>query len=209
MIKAVIFDVDGVILNSEMYYQERRDHFFATKGILLNAKDHQAFIGSNPDAMMRYLFPDDLKMQEVIKQEYTEFSKKYPRDTRALLNPDIKPLLVQLKEQGIRLAIASSGTLVGIHEMLTENQLSDYFELVVSGEMFEESKPNPEIYSYTVGQLGLNVSDCLVVEDSMLGISAAKAAGLRVLALKQQAYEVNQESADARIDSLQEVLKFL
>lgn len=202
MKQAVIFDVDGVILNSEVFYQQRRKQFFQTKGITLSEEDNQAFIGSNPKAMMRHLFPNDPNMQEKMREEYLTFSKGLVYDTRELLNPDVNVVLPQLQAKGIRLAIASSGSPEGIHKMLVANDLLDYFELVVSGEMFEESKPNPQIYRYTIDQLGLKEEACLVVEDSTLGIRAAKAAGLEVLALVQRDYEVDQQLADARIQSL-------
>ncbi|MGX6961756.1 HAD family hydrolase [Vagococcus xieshaowenii] len=209
MKQAVIFDVDGVILNSEVFYQQRRKQFFQTKGITLSEEDNQAFIGSNPKAMMRHLFPNDPNMQEKMREEYLTFSKGLVYDTRELLNPDVNVVLPQLQAKGIRLAIASSGSPEGIHKMLVANDLLNYFELVVSGEMFEESKPNPQIYRYTIDQLGLKEEACLVVEDSTLGIRAAKAAGLEVLALVQRDYEVDQQLADARIQSLNDVLEYL
>ena len=209
MKKAVIFDIDGVILNSEKFYAERREQFFATKGIELSQEVNDLFIGSNPKAMMIYLFPNDPELQEEMRENYAHYSSELVYQTPDYLNPDVRPLLEELTTRGIRLAIASSGNPQGIKQMLADNQLTDYFEWVVSGEMFEESKPNPEIYQYTVAKLGLNPEECLVVEDSTIGITAAKAAGLEVLALQQTDYVVDQSQANARIASLKNVLDFL
>lgn len=209
MKKAVIFDVDGVILNSEKSYKERRAQFFLSKGIALSEEMNQSFIGSNPKAMMKAMFPGDEALQEDMRQSYLHFSEGFTMDTRDYLNPDILDLLEKLKEKQLVLAIASSGNYENIQKMLSVNHLSAYFDLVVSGEQFEESKPHPEIYRYTVEKLGLKKEQCLVVEDSTLGIRAAKDAGLEVLALMQTDYQVDQTQATAQIAFLEEVLEYL
>lgn len=117
---------------------------------------------------------------------------------------DLSLDLKELSDMGIRLALASSSSLKSIQSILSENQILDYFELLVSGEMFEKSKPHPEIYQYTVKKLDLDLSDCLVIEDSDIGMSAALNAGLEVTLLNNQ----NSKSTH-HIQSLHEILKYV
>lgn len=204
MKQAVIFDLDGVIVFSENLYQKRRRAFFQQHDIYLTDEIQTQLVGSNPKDMFQLLIPEDVKKRKRLMQEFTEFRANYSIDYRKLLNPEIESTLIKLANQHIRLAVASSAPLKGIQDTLEINGLLNYFELLVSGEMFEKSKPNPEIYHYTVGKLGVAPDQCLVVEDSTIGVSAALAADLEVAAL-------NNPNAQAtyHIQSTLDVLKYV
>lgn len=209
MKKAVIFDMDGVIIDSEITYQKRRTDFFAQKGINLTAEQQQAFVGTNPDDMLLSLFPDDEKERAKVKAEFIAFRDTYELDIKGMLNPEIEPLLSELKKNGYRLAVASSGVYDHIVRVLEVTNLLNYFELVVSGQMFAKSKPHPEIYTYTVSKLGLQASECLAIEDSEHGVNAARGAGIDVLGLVNESYKVDLDQATDKIHSLKEVPNWL
>lgn len=203
MKKAVIFDMDGVIVFSESYYRQRRKLFFAQHDIPLTDEFQEKLVGSNSRDMFELLIEDVEKRKWLIEQ-YAEFRANYPIDYREIFNAEMVRTLEALANQGIRMAVASSSSLETIQMILTENQILSYFELLVSGDKFQRSKPNPEIYQYTVKKLDLTPDDCLVVEDSSIGISAAVNADLEVLALNN-----DDPAATVPIQSVSEVLKYI
>lgn len=209
MKKAVIFDMDGVIIDSELIYQKRRAEFFRKQGIELTDEMQQAFIGTNPDDMFRVVFPEDEVRREQVKAAFLAFRGSYQVDVKSILNPDINALLEWLKEEGYRLAVASSGAFDSVVNVLEQNQLRDYFDLVVSGQQFERSKPDPEIYRYTAEMLGVAVGDCLAIEDSEHGIAAARGAGIEVLGLRNPRYQLDLSQATHVINSLNQVPTWL
>lgn len=210
MKQAVIFDVDGVIVFSERVYQERRRAFFEQYGIIIDQETNDSFVGSNMKDMFQYLIPDDEKMRTELMKKYSNNRDNNSEiDYRELFNPDIPEILENLAQKDIRLAIASSGPLVGIEHILKVNQIDHYFEQIVSGEMFEHSKPNPEIYNHSVENLGVNPQKCLVIEDSKIGIEAAVRADLDVAALKSHQFEIDQSEATYQIHSVKEVLNLI
>src|SRR5699024_12770944 len=92
-------------------------------------------------------------------------------------SPQVRPLLARLRAMGLQIALASSSALVNIRRVLTECELTEAFDVVVSGEAFTRSKPDPEIYQYTMAQLGRTPAECLIVEDSTYDVQAGPAAG--------------------------------
>ncbi|GEQ48742.1 HAD family hydrolase [Tetragenococcus koreensis] len=209
MKKAVIFDVDGVIVFSEKAYQKRRAIFFEKNGLPVSQEVQEHFVGSNAFDMFEQLIPADIKKREELLQAYQEFRRQYPINYQEMFNPDILSTLDGLVKKGIRLAVASSGPLENIYRILEVNQIKNYFELITSGEMFARSKPNPEIYQYTVSKLDLQPSDCLVIEDSAFGIEAARRANLSVAALKSQQFAIDQSQATYQIESTKQLLDLI
>ncbi|HIY57744.1 MAG TPA: HAD family phosphatase [Candidatus Tetragenococcus pullicola] len=210
MKQAVIFDVDGVIVFSERAYQKRRRRFFEQEGIVIDQKTNDLFVGSNAKDMLNYLVPDDDNKRSRLTQAYMDFQKTDTSiDYKKIFNPDIPETLEKLAKKGIRLAIASSGPLTHIEMILETNQIRDYFEQIISGEMFEHSKPNPEIYHHSVTKLGISPKECLVIEDSKIGIEAAVRADLEVAALKSHQFKIDQSEATYQIDSTKDILKLV
>ncbi len=207
MKQAVIFDVDGVIVFSEKAYQKRRRRFFKEHGLIVDQATNDLFVGSNAKDMFQYLVPDDVKKRANLQAIYTDWIKRdHSIDFQAILNPDIPDTLEMLSKKGLRLAIASSGMFANIEHILRTNHIDTYFEQIISGEMFAHSKPNPEIYQHSVAKLGLAPEECLVVEDSEIGIEAAVRADLDVAALKSKDFVIDQSQATYRIDSTKDIL---
>ncbi|AOF49837.1 MAG: HAD family phosphatase [Tetragenococcus halophilus] len=206
MRRAVIFDVDGVIVFSEKAYQKRRAAFFEQNNVSVAQEVQDYFVGSNAYDMFEQLFPEDIDKRTELLQAYKEFRQHYPMDYQEMFNPDILPTLDKLASKNIRMAVASSGPLENIYRILEVNQIKEYFELITSGDMFARSKPNPEIYQYTLSRLKLRPSDCLVIEDSTFGIEAARRANLTVAALKSPQFNIDQSQANYQIESSQQLL---
>ena len=147
----------------------------------------------------------DLSPEEA-EARYDAWAAVHPADYAALLNPGVRETVVELKGLGVRVALASSSPMDNIMHVLEVCGLSDAFEHVTSGEQFLESKPNPEIYLHTLDLLGLPATSCCCVEDSVPGIAAGKAAGLTVIAKREDRFGFSQELADAVVDSIADIL---
>ena len=107
------------------------------------------------------------------------------------------------------MALASSTQMDIIERVLRVNKIEEYFQVVVSGTQFKRSKPDPEIYHYTARQLGVKEEECLVVEDSTFGVTAASRAGMTVVAVIDDRFDFDQSLADYRIHNLLQVLEIL
>lgn len=209
MKKAVIFDMDGVLIASEPVYQKRRQRFFEKYGIHLTEKQQLSFVGSNPPKMMATLFPNDARKQTEFLTAYRAYTAKHIIDYASILDPTAETFLKKLQQKGLTLAVASSGSQRAIEQVLTETGLASYFETYVSGESFEESKPHPAIYQATAEKLGYQPSECIAVEDSYYGVLAASQAGIDVLLLRNPFYHIEAPQAHAEIDKLIQVLDFV
>lgn len=209
MKKAVIFDMDGVIIQSEMLYQKRRNIFFEAHGIIVDDTFQRNVIGSNPVDMFAMIFPKSKDKQKEYLDKYNEFKKDYHIEFKEILTDDIERTLRWLKENNYRIALASSGEYPILMRILEETMLAPYFEVVVSGADMPKSKPAPDVYLEAVKQLGLSPSECVAVEDSKHGIQASVSAGLDCLALKPNNYEVDQQLATQIINSLNDIPTWL
>ncbi|EKQ58040.1 MULTISPECIES: HAD family phosphatase [unclassified Clostridium] len=207
MKKAVIFDMDGVLAYTEKFYFRRRLEFFDELKIETPSRKIQDFIGLSSDMIWEMLVPNDEKKREDLKEKYLRYSKKHEVNFHDVLNPCAKDVLGKLKERNIKIAIASSSGKQDILRMIKECELDNYIEFFISGEECRRSKPDPEIYIETLDALNLSSKDALVVEDSTLGIKAAKSAGIMTLALVQKDYFVDQSEADFKINDLLEVIE--
>ncbi len=211
MKKAVIFDMDGVLIDSEPVYLAHLRHFLEENHCRVDEELLQAMAGASSKktwglmAQMWHKETSPESIQARYREAYPDFQAPYSK----VLFPGVRELLAWLGEVQITAAIASSSSERSIRRMLMETELEAYFSCLVSGEMFKESKPDPEIYLYTLGQLGLPAEECIVVEDSTYGISAAKAAGLEVVARRDTRFPFDQSEADYLVErtcQLKEVL---
>ncbi len=210
MIKAVIFDMDGVIIDSEPVYLEKDLEFARTKNPDVVLEDLFGMVGSSrKDAwscMERAIHNG--QTWEELRDEFRDSRNVYSEmDYRKIFRPEIPGILTELQQMGLRLALASSTGIDIIERVLKENEIRPYFEVVVTGAQFKRSKPDPEIYHYTAAQLGLPPEQCLAVEDSTFGVTAASRAGMKIAALVDHRFHFDQSLADYRMENLIEILK--
>lgn len=206
MKKAVIFDMDGVLVDTESFYFKRRMRFFDELKIEPATRKIQDFIGLTNEMIWETLVPDDEKKRKNLKEKYSNYSKEHEVCFLEVLNPSVREVLSKLKDKNIKIAIASSSEEKEILRMIEECELNRYIDFVISGEDCTQSKPSPEIYMKAIKALGILETEALAVEDSILGIRAGKSAGLTVAALVQKDYYIDQSEADYKVDDLIEII---
>lgn len=206
MVLAVIFDMDGVIIDSEAAYLDWITSYSEKRGYTISKEELQRTIGLS-SSMIADTFDRLLGkgIGEKFWYEFVEESYTYPFDYQEALNPGIRALLQTLREHGIRIGLASASDRRDIDAMLCANRLGEYFDVILSGADFAESKPNPDIYVTAARKLGVLPVNCVVVEDSDYGIEAGKAAGATVIAIEDTRFGFDQRKADYLIKDMCEV----
>lgn len=208
MIEGIIFDMDGVLADTEHFYQQRRENYLREKQFVYDAE--MDFVGSNEKAIWEAIVPDDPVLRRQMLLEYREYRAAHPEPYEKLVDPQVKPLFEELKRRGLKIGIASSSERTAIEAMMKAAGVTELVDYCISGVECSTHKPDPEIYLKAMDKLGLNTANAFAVEDSATGIAAALNAGLRVYALKPRHGErIDQSAATAVIGQLSDVLKRL
>jgi len=204
-----IFDMDGVILDSERVYQEIERTMYQELGMAVSREEHQKFMGTAELAMWTYFHEQyrlDISVEELIRTERERFIDKLEIAGSIPLMEGLVPLLDSLQQENIPCWIASSSAREIISKVLDANNLKDYFRGFISGEDVRHSKPSPEIFHRAAELAGAISSDCIVIEDSENGIKAARAAGMAVVALRHpDSGHLDLSEANHIIDSLADI----
>lgn len=195
MYRAVIFDMDGVIVDSEAAYLKRRLDFFNRLGEIPEHTQLQDFVGLSNEAVWQQLV-SDAKKRERLKRKYDQYQNENPIQYQKYLMPHVIDFLEEIHVQKKKVALASASNPQHITLMLSQCQLSKYFDVVISGENVKRNKPFPDIYLKSSEQLAVLPAECLVIEDSFNGILAANRAKMDVWALKPKKYTIDQNSAN-------------
>jgi HAD superfamily hydrolase (TIGR01509 family) len=179
-IQALIFDMDGVIVDSELHWKSLEGYFLRTLIPGWTAADQGRIIGLSLDSLY-----DLLSMEYGLRGDKEEFLKEYHAiaegiyTTKVSLTPGFLKLLALLHEKEVPVALASSSPRSWIKLVLDRFDLAADFKVVVSAqEVGGEGKPSPAIYLYTAHKLGVEPGGCVVIEDSRNGVLSARNAGM-------------------------------
>lgn len=211
MIKAVIFDMDGVIIDSEGAYLEYIYEFAREKKQDIQIQELYGTVGATKKDCWEIVerAVGNGQSWDQLRQEYHErgiWKRAFEEvDYKAIFRPEILEVMDELQNMGLKLAVASSTGLEQVKRILSMNHVWERLELAVSGEMFKRSKPDPEIYLHTASELKVDPSCCLAVEDSTVGITAGKAAGMKVAALIDNRFGFDRSLADRELSNLREI----
>ncbi len=181
----IIFDMDGVLLDSEPFIIKAASQMFAEKGLIVQPHDFHPFTGRGEDRFIggvaeTYNFPLDLPAAK------TRTYDIYLEIIKGALEPlnGTREFIAQCKKTGRKIAVASSADRCKVKGNLDEIKIPpETFDTVVTGSDVKNKKPDPEIFLLAAERIGLNPKDCLVIEDAISGIKAAKAAGCKCLAI--------------------------
>jgi HAD superfamily hydrolase (TIGR01509 family) len=207
MIKAVIFDMDGVMIASEPLWEKTERILLGKRNIDYNPIYRDKIVGLNQNdsgKLLKETFNLPETVQELINERLEILLELYEKELE--LVPGLTELLKELKENSFLLALASSSPYIAINFVLDKFYLRDFFSVVVSGESVELGKPNPDIYLYTAKKLGVEPNECVVIEDSINGVKSAKEAGMLCIAIPDK--RLNQKEfqiADLVVDRLDKI----
>ena len=207
MIKGVLFDMDGVLIDSEEYICRAAMEMFREMGAAVRAEDFIPFVGTGEN---RYLggvaekYGIRLDTGKAKKRTYEIYDSLVRGKIGAL--PGAVNFMRSCRMSGLKLALATSADMTKMEINLREMGLTHSdFDAVINGLEVERKKPFPDIYLLAASKIGLRPDECLVAEDAISGVRAAKAAGCRCLALLTSFSEPELQEADWICRDLSEV----
>ena len=185
MIKGVLFDMDGVLVDSEEFICKAAIMMFKEKGLIVQPEDFIPFVGTGENRYLggvaeKYHFPIDIENAKARTYEI------YGEIIKGKLKPleGVEGFIATCREKGLKIAVATSADEVKMIANLEETGIPpETFDATVNGLMIKNKKPDPEIFITAARLLGLQPARCLVVEDAPNGVAAGKRAGARVLAV--------------------------
>ena len=207
--RAVTFDLDGVLADSEPWWNQIDTKLLAEHGINYSGEYHQNVLGVSYRLAVEFYknaFHICASVEELMRRRgeiATDFFAK-----RVALFPSARTTLEQLVEMKVPLAIATSSVNASAHPFLDRTGIRSLFGIVVTGDEVQRGKPHPDIYLRTSKKLGIPPEACLVIEDALTGIAAAKAANMRVAAIPDRRFvdpREYEEEADYVLGSLSEI----
>lgn len=209
MLKAVIFDMDGVLVDTEPLADLHFSKFLKTRfNIDVEPEFFQRFRGNTSKHFWEIIIKEfNLETTygeiiEIAQPKYLDFLVKSGLQPI----PGVVQLISNLLEQNIKIAVASSASQKRIITILKIINLSDKFEVIISADHIKNSKPHPEIYLIAAKTLNVDPKDCIAIEDATNGVKSAKAAGMKVIAYKDPQHNMQDLSeADVVVKHFEEI----
>ena len=183
VIKGVIFDMDGVLLNSEVLYQRfwlESLHYYGYPAEKEHILALRSLTGKNAELKLKSFFGDSLDYEKV-KNKRIVLMDEYVRKNGVEIKKGADEILPYLKKKGIKIALATSSPYERAQEHLGMAGLFKYFDQCVCGGMVKNSKPQPDIYLLASEKLGLKPCECIAIEDSPNGVKSAVNAGCKTV----------------------------
>ena len=187
-IKAVIFDMDGVLIEAKDWHYEALNKALGLFGQAISRYDHLVTFDGLPTVIKLDMLTLERGLPKKLHEFINELKQKY---TIELVHQHCKPrfdheyALSKLASQGYRIGCGSNSVRQSIEIMLQKSDLMKYMETVVSAQEVSEPKPSPEMYEKIISNFNLTPQECLIIEDNENGIKAAKASGAHVLIVKE------------------------
>jgi HAD superfamily hydrolase (TIGR01509 family) len=209
MLKAVLFDMDGVIVDTEPLHHKAYQQMFSEVGIDVSSEMYEGFTGQSTYGICVQLcsyFKLHQDPQELVQIKRNNFTKLFFEDDDLQLLEGVKDLILDYHANGLALVLASSASMFTINNITKRFGLNQYFKDKLSGADLKASKPHPEIFINAASSAGVSPNECIVIEDSTNGIKAAKSAGIFCIAYKSE-HSKNQDYtlADMLISNYEEI----
>lgn len=205
MLKAIIFDMDDVLLNSKQFDYPAWKNFFSEYGATLTPTIYKSFLGmKNIEIIEKFvpsIKPDERKSLE---NEKEIFFLKLLENQGVSMPLGLKDFLVSLRGR-VKLGIATSAPKIKVNGILKYLKLDDFFEVIITADQVTKGKPHPELFLKASQKLNTPPCCCLVVEDAPNGVMAAKLAGMKCLAITTTHCKDELEKADIIIDNFKQI----
>ena len=204
--KAVIFDMDGVIIDSEPFWKNAEFEVFSSLGVVLDKEFTDLTQTMTTIEVTKFWyekFPWESKSLEEVEDMVISRVMELIEQGRAERN-GIELFIKQLKLNGFKIGLATNSPYKIIPVVLEKAGIADYFDSIFSAEFVEFGKPDPAIYLMTSKELGIDPENCIVIEDSYSGMLAAKKAGMKVVAFTNGNQDINISLADYKMESFLE-----
>lgn len=207
LIKGVIFDFDGLIVDTETtWYEAFKEVFNESHHMNIDLLGYSQCIGTGNDVLYNYfreLAGESVNCEMLEEQAAIRYETMMKTP---ILREGVKDYLDEAKQSNIRIALASSSSKRWVHKYLAQLNIMEYFEVINTQDDVSNIKPDPELYLKTLMDLGLSRDETIVFEDSLNGLSAAKQAGIRcVIVPNNVTKNLKFENFDVRIDSMGEI----
>jgi beta-phosphoglucomutase len=206
-IKAIIFDMDGVLIDAKDWHYEALNKALALFGFSISRYDHLVTYDGLPTKKKLEMLTLERGLPKGLHQFINDLKQIY---TMEMIFQKCKPVfyheyaLSRLKAEGYRLAVASNSIRQTVELMMEKSNLARYMDLMLSNQDVSKPKPDPEIYNTAIARLGLKPEECLIVEDNQNGIKAAQASGANVM-IVSSVEDVNYTNIKATIKKFEGV----
>lgn len=204
--KAVIWDMDGVIADTAPYHFKAWQQVFKKRGVEFTEADFKRNFGRRNDTIIRDILGEGLSQSDIdaiVSEKEEGFRYRVRHNIKPL--PGAIELIKSLGEYGFSIALASSAPIENIQLVLEGLGISDYFQAIVWGREVKEGKPSPQGFLLAAKKLGLAPESCIVIEDAVAGVTAAKRAGMHCLAVTNTHPRMSLMEADLVVDTLEAV----
>ncbi len=207
-IKAVIFDMDGVLIDAKDWHYDALNRALSHFGFNISRQDHLAAFDGLPTRKKLQMLTERNGLPASLHDFLNELKQAY---TTEIVYARCKPAfqheyaLSNLRSLGYKVAVASNSVRNTVELMMKKSSLDQYLDAIVSNQDVKHGKPDPEIYTKTMGLLGVKPSETLVLEDNEHGIASARAAGMHLLVIKEVT-DVTLENIKRRIKEIEGML---
>ena len=184
MIKGIIFDMDGTIVDSLPYHYEAWKIFFNQNKVENFSEKLNEYKGGGTLDLMRTVYGNQYSKKELKKMSEDKekiFRKIYKGEIKQILG--FKNFLDELKSKDIMVGLASNAIRKNVSMIINELEIYDYFDSIICGDEVINGKPNPEMFNETIDRFNINKDECLIFEDSLEGVLAAKNSGVKVIGI--------------------------
>lgn len=204
-IKAILFDMDGVLIDAKDWHYESMNKALSLFGFTIERYEHLTAYDGLPTSVKLEKLSVEKGLPRSLHKFINEMKQRY---TMTEIHNKCRPVFIheyalsRLKSEGYKIAVCSNSIRHTIVTMMDYAGLSSYLDLIMSNEDVKKSKPDPEIYISAMGKLGLKPEDCLICEDNENGIKAAESSGGNLLKIKTTA-DVNYTNIKKRINDIE------
>lgn len=204
-IKAILFDMDGVLIDAKDWHYEALNKALGLFGVCISRYDHIHTFDGLPTKVKLKMLSEQVYLPEELHGFINQMKQQY---TMEIISQKCRPLfhheyaLSKLKAEGYKIAVCSNSVRKTIEIMMQYSNLAQYIDVIVSNEDVKRTKPDPEMYNFTINHFGFRPEECLVVEDNPNGIAAGKASGAYVLPVAT-IYDVNYDNISSTIRGIE------